>query len=86
MVTTYNGMPAGDLGDARWRKSQHSNPNGACVELAPLPSGEIAMRNSRFPAGPVLVYTQAEITAFLAGARDGEFDHITSEAEQLARQ
>ena len=86
MVTTYNGMPAGDLVDARWRKSQHSNPNGACVELAPLASGEIAMRNSRFPAGPVLVYTQAEITAFLAGAKDGEFDHILGEADRLTRQ
>jgi Domain of unknown function (DUF397) len=86
MVTTYNGMPAGDLVNARWRKSQHSNPNGACVELAPLPSGEIAMRNSRFPAGPVLVYTQAEITAFLAGAKDGEFDHIPGEADRLTRQ
>jgi hypothetical protein len=83
MVMTYNGMPAGELGDVRWRKSQHSNPNGACVELAALPSGEIAMRNSRFPVGPVLVYTQAEITAFLAGAKDGEFDHILSEVDQL---
>jgi hypothetical protein len=79
MVMTYNGMPAGELGDVRWRKSLHSNPNGACVELAALPGGGIAMRNSRFPVGPVLVYTQAEIDAFLAGAKDGEFDHILSE-------
>ena len=78
MVTTYNGMTAGELGDVRWRKSQHSNPNGACVELAALASGEIAMRNSRFPVGPVLIYTQAEITAFLAGAKDGQFDHLVA--------
>jgi len=83
MVIAYNGMPAGELGDVRWLKSQHSNPNGACVELAALPSGEIAMRNSRFPVGPVLLYTQAEITAFLAGAKDGEFDHIIAEAASL---
>jgi hypothetical protein len=86
MVTMYNGMPAGELGDVRWWKSQHSNPNGACVELAALPGGEIAMRNSRFPVGPVLLYTQAEITAFLAGAKDGEFDHVLREAEQFTRQ
>jgi hypothetical protein len=85
MITAYNGMPAADLGEAGWQKSQHSNPNGACVELAPLPGGEIAMRNSRFPAGPVLVYTQAEITAFLAGAKDGEFDHFLPEADRLTR-
>jgi len=78
MEITYNGMPAADLGEVRWLKSQHSNPNGACVEVASLPSGEIAMRNSRFPTGPVLVYTQAEITAFLAGAKDGEFDQVVA--------
>jgi len=44
--------------------------------VAHLPSGEIAVRNSRFPAGPALVYTRAEIAAFLAGAKDGEFDHV----------
>ena len=75
-MDTYNGMPAEELGDVRWLKSQYSNATGECVELAALPSGEIAMRNSRFPAGPVLVYTQAEISAFLAGAKDGEFDQV----------
>jgi hypothetical protein len=77
MVITYNGMLAAELGEVCWQKSWHSNPNGECVELAALPTGEIAMRNSRFPAGPILLYTQAEITAFLAGAKDGQFDHLT---------
>ena len=85
MGTMYNGMLASELDGVRWLKSQHSNPNGACVELAALPSGEIAMRNSRFPVGAVLLYTQAEIIAFLAGAKDGEFDHIVREAQQLTR-
>jgi len=85
MVITYNGMLAAELGDVCWQKSWHSNPNGECVELAALPSGDIAMRNSRFPAGPVLLYTQAEITAFLAGAKDGSFDHLLGEASQLTR-
>jgi Domain of unknown function (DUF397) len=83
MVVTYNGMLAAELGDVRWMKSQHSNPNGACVEVAALPNGEIAMRNSRFPAGAVLLYTQAEITAFLAGAKDGEFDHLLARTASL---
>ena len=77
-TSTYNGMPATDLGDVRWLKSQASNPNGECVELAVLPGGEIAVRNSRFPAGPALVYTQAEIVAFLAGAKSGEFDQVVA--------
>jgi hypothetical protein len=46
------------------------------VEVALLPDGEIAVRNSRFPTGPALVYTRAEIAAFLAGAKAGEFDHV----------
>jgi hypothetical protein len=76
MNISYNGMPAAELGNVRWVKSQYSNGTGECVELATLPSGEIAMRNSRFPAGPVLVYTPGEIKAFLAGAKDGEFDQV----------
>ena len=83
MVITYNGMLAAELGDVCWQKSWHSNPNGECVELAALPTGEIAMRNSRFPAGPILLYTQGEITAFLAGAKDGAFDHLLGETIRL---
>jgi hypothetical protein len=34
------------------------------------------MRNSRFPAGPALIYTRAEISAFLAALKNGEFDDL----------
>lgn len=78
MSNTYNGMPATDISGVTWQKSAYSNPNGACVEVAALPDGGIAVRNSRFPSGPALVYTRAEIAAFLAGAKDGEFDHVLS--------
>jgi hypothetical protein len=43
------------------------------VEVAFLPSGEVAMRNSRDPGGPALVFTRPEWDAFLGGAGDGEF-------------
>jgi hypothetical protein len=65
-----------ELGPLTWRKSAASNPNGDCVELAHLPTGDVAMRNSRDPRGPALIYTRAEIAAFLAGAKDGEFDDL----------
>jgi len=85
MLKTYNGMTVAELEEVTWLKSQHSNPNGACVELAALSTGEIAVRNSRFPVGPVLVYTQAEITAFLAGAKDGEFDQVLAKVDHPGR-
>jgi hypothetical protein len=77
MGPTYNGMPAGELATVPWQKSRRSNPSGNCVELALLPgSGEVAVRNSRDPHGPALIYTLDEIGAFLAGVRDGDFDHL----------
>jgi hypothetical protein len=78
MDEPYNGMPATALGHLTWLKATHSNPSGNCVEVASLPGGEIAVRNSRHPAGPVLIYTQAEMAAFLRGAKDGEFDRLVS--------
>ena len=64
------------LGAVSWRKSVASNPNGDCVELALLPAGGVAVRNSRAPDGPALIYTSAEIAAFVRGAKAGEFDDL----------
>ena len=59
---------------AHWVKSSHSGPTGGnCVEVAFLADGEVAVRNSRDPDGPALIFTTAEWDAFLGGARDGEF-------------
>ena len=44
--------------------------------MAELPGGAVAVRNSRDSAGPALVYTPAEITAFIHGVKDGEFDYL----------
>jgi hypothetical protein len=75
-VVVDSGIPAGQLVSARWRKSRASNPSGACVEVAELADGAIAVRNSRYPSGPALIYTRAEIVAFLAGVKNGEFDDL----------
>ena len=70
-----NGVPADQLA-AAWRKSRVSNPSGSCVEVAALAGGAVAVRNSRDPSGPALVYTRAEVAAFLAGVKNGEFDDL----------
>src|ERR687884_92557 len=62
MDKPYNGMSATDLPGAVWRKSARSSPDGNCVEVAELPGGDVAVRNSRYPEGPALVYTRAEIS------------------------
>ncbi|WP_199429412.1 DUF397 domain-containing protein [Qaidamihabitans albus] len=73
-----NGISAELIPGATWRKSRYSGAVGNCVEVATLSGGEIAMRNSRDPKGPALVYTREEIAAFLAGAKDGEFDDVVA--------
>ncbi|MEU5051407.1 DUF397 domain-containing protein [Streptomyces sp. NPDC021096] len=79
MPQAYNGMAASDIDDVVWRKSRHSNSQGSCVEFAKLPGGGVAVRNSRHPDGPALVYTPAEIEAMLLGIKDGEFDYLICE-------
>jgi Domain of unknown function (DUF397) len=64
------------LRQVRWQKSRYSNSQGSCVELAALPGGDIAVRNSRDPNGPTLIYTRAEIQALFQDVKDGEFDHL----------
>ncbi|MCX5411741.1 DUF397 domain-containing protein [Streptomyces argenteolus] len=78
MHHVYNGMAATELRGVVWQKSRHSNSQGSCVEFAKLPGGNVAMRNSRHPDGPALVYTPAEIEALLLGVKDGEFDHLVA--------
>ena len=78
MREIYNGMPATELDGVTWQKSSRSNSQGNCVEIAALPDGGAAVRNSRHPEGPALVYTRAEIEALLLGVKDGDFDDLLS--------
>lgn len=71
---------AAELSAAAWRKSTASNPSGNCVEVAVLSGHLVAVRNSRNPSGPALVYTREEIAAFIAGAKKGEFDDLCADA------
>ena len=62
-----------DLSDLRWFKSSAS-ALGNCVEVAHLPSGGVALRDSKDRGKAAHVYTRTEWEAFLAGAKSGEFD------------
>ena len=53
-----------------WLKAQSSSHNGQCVEITSTAS-KIAIRDSKDPDGPILVYATAELKAFLGGARAG---------------
>lgn len=53
-----------DMTTARWRKSSHSGSEGGdCVEVADL-GAHVAVRDSKDPHGPVLVFVPAAFAAF----------------------
>lgn len=63
-----------DVTHAVWRKSSYSSGNGgACVEVARNLPDVVAVRDSKNPEGPALVFTPQEWRAFLDGVRADEF-------------
>jgi Domain of unknown function (DUF397) len=69
------GMPAHRLNAAVWKKSTRSNGNGGnnCVEVAFLDTA-VAVRDSKNPSGPALIFNPAHWTEFVNSAKSGEFD------------
>jgi hypothetical protein len=65
------------MDDLAWRKASFSADQGACVELAPLPDGRVAVRNSNHPDAGTVLFTRREMDAWVQGAKAGEFDDLT---------
>ena len=58
-----------------WRKSSFSGSSGTCVEIADIDNG-VLVRNSTRPDDVTLAFTRAELAAFVAGCKAGEFDDL----------
>ena len=75
MSEIRNTVPAHALADAPWRKSTRSQTSN-CVEVAPLGAGPaaVALRDSKDPSGPVLLFNRVGWLGFIGGAKNGQFD------------
>lgn len=60
--------------DSKWIVSSRCATGASCVEVGFRPGGQVAVRDAKDRGGPVLTFTASEWAAFLAGAREGEFD------------
>jgi Domain of unknown function (DUF397) len=62
-----------DLSSARWIRSRACSADG-CVEVAHLSGGMVALRDSKDTGKTAHVFDRQEWAAFIAGAKNGEFD------------
>ncbi len=63
------------LSRAVWRKSSYSNGSGGdCVQVALAIPEVVAVRDSKNPDGPQLIFSHEEWQAFIAALRAGELD------------
>ncbi len=57
-----------------WRKSSYSGGEGNCVELATLPDGGHAVRDSKNKDGPVLQFSRDAWRTFVADVKTGKHE------------
>jgi hypothetical protein len=69
-------MPADELGAVAWRKSGRSNSTGSCVEFASVGGEWVAVRDSKDPHGPALVFGRADVAELVSGLKAGRYDDL----------
>ncbi|MEU0161614.1 DUF397 domain-containing protein [Streptomyces sp. NPDC006261] len=66
-------MRALDLTAATWRKSSYSNQDGGqCLEVADDFAPVVPVRDSKNPNGPVLTFTAARWSSFVAAVKGND--------------
>ncbi|MFE6979292.1 DUF397 domain-containing protein [Streptomyces sp. NPDC057682] len=65
-------LRAPDLATAHWMKSSYSAGENDCVEIAILPGGARAVRDSKHPEREPLCSTASAWAAFVQGVLGGE--------------
>jgi Domain of unknown function (DUF397) len=70
------------LAQVQWRMSSFcggtgTSNGGGCVEVAALPDGRIAVRNSTQPDAGAVCFTRAEMHAWIQSVKADEFDDLT---------
>jgi hypothetical protein len=69
----FRNVPAEEC--TTWIKSSLSTYNGTCVEIAQFSNNRVGIRDTKdHGRGPILAFSQREWSAFLAGAKAGEFN------------
>ncbi|MFF7455974.1 DUF397 domain-containing protein [Kitasatospora sp. NPDC008115] len=66
-------MTVPEVAVRNWYKSSYSAQANDCVEAGHLASAGMAVRDSKDPDGPVLVFAEDAWASFVAGVKGGEF-------------
>ena len=68
------GLTHVDLAQVTWKKSSRSGGNGGnCVEVGANLPGVVVVRDSKNPAGPLVVCTSDEWRSFVVGVKHHGF-------------
>ncbi|MEV6865782.1 DUF397 domain-containing protein [Streptosporangium subroseum] len=65
-----------NLANAVWRKSSRSGSGNNCVEVADNLTEIVAVRDSKDPHGPALIFSLGDWETFTTGIKRGEFDTL----------
>lgn len=66
-------MSSANMSNAQWLTARACN-NSACVQVAHLPGGMVAVRDSKDTTKAPHVFDSTEWAAFVSGIKAGDFD------------